>query len=146
MCQEEALQGRVVEGGGFGGCPRMDQATRRDGQAVRVTNPSLQLVAYYRFAKISLHSWSCATSISTLRIRVAHATWPSTRCDGAPACTCTYVCHVYTYMSELHGKREARRRCVRRVSRGGKRALLLSLSLSGVCVVPGGDGTFRQMV
>lgn len=42
---------------------------RRDGQAIRVTNPLLQLVAYYRFAKISLHSRPCATPVSTLRLR-----------------------------------------------------------------------------
>lgn len=41
----------------------------RDGQVVRVTNPLLQLVAYYRFAKISLHSQPCAIPVSTLRLK-----------------------------------------------------------------------------
>ncbi|CAL1682205.1 unnamed protein product [Lasius platythorax] len=116
----------------------MDQATRRDGQAVRVTNPSLQLVAYYRFAKISLHSRSCATSISTLRIRIAHATWPSMRCGGAPTCTCrcvdvcVCVCVYDTYVCRYSAREKggSTSGCVRRLSRGGKRAASLSFSLS----------------
>lgn len=61
--EEERRKGVVL------GVARGWTKQRRDGQAIRVTNPLLQLVAYYRFAKISLHSRPCATPVSTLRLR-----------------------------------------------------------------------------
>lgn len=102
--------------------------TRRDGLSAWLTRRYSW--SYYRFLKISLHLWSCATSISTLRIRVAHATWPSRemrRRASTHVYVCAYMWHVRVskYCTK---KREARHQCVRRLSRGGKRvASLLSL-------------------
>lgn len=97
--EEEALRkGRMIEGG-FGGSSvdGPSNKTRRDGLSAWLTRRYSWL--YYRFLKISLHSWSCATSISTLRIRVAHATWPSRGMRRRASthvyvCVCVYMWHV----------------------------------------------------